>query len=413
MIGAAPGVNLVDPGDAVADPATSGAEHAHHLERQHRVSSPGWRVPVPRPPAPAGGVAVVSAEHAGWSPAIERVGGWSTVLGRLVEGEDLSGDEAAGGLATILAGEASPAQLAAFIVALRLKGETVEEVAGMVGAMLEAAAPLELPPDTVDIVGTGGSPRRKVKALNVSTMACIVVAAAGATVCKHGNLRASSTSGSFDLLAALGIGYDLDGAELAAVVRDVGLGFCFARTFHPAMRHAGPVRAELGVPTVFNVLGPLSHPGRVDRQVIGVGDGRLIDLVAGALAARGSTHALVVHGDGALDELALTGPTAVREVREGEVVAAYTIEPFDAGLGVVGVDDLPGGDASANAEIAHAVLSGERGPARDIVVLNAGAGLYVAGITETIADGVERAQAAIDAGDARAILQRIQVRTAR
>ena len=355
----------------------------------------------------------MTTDPAGRASAIDRVGGWPTVLGRLVEGQDLSADEAAAGLATILAGEATPARLAAFIVALRLKGETVEEVAGMVGAMLEAAAPLELPPDTIDIVGTGGSPRRRVKALNVSTMACIVAAAAGATVCKHGNLKASSTSGSFDLLGALGIGYELDGPELGAVVRDVGLGFCFARTFHPAMRHAGPVRAELGVPTVFNVLGPLSHPGRVTRQVIGVGDGRLLDLVAGALAARGSVHALVVHGHGALDELALTGPTMVREVRGGEVVAAYTLEPADVGLVAVAEDALPGGDAAANADIARAVLAGEPGPARDIVLLNAGAGLYVADLAETIADGVERARAAIDAGDAADVLGRIVARTRR
>lgn len=345
------------------------------------------------------------------APAVDRVGGWSRIIGRLVEGEDLARDEAAAALASILAGEASPAQLAAFIVALRVKGETVDEVAGMVGAMLDAAAPLALPPGTIDIVGTGGSPRRRVKALNVSTMACLVAAAAGATVCKHGNLKASSTSGSFDLLGALGIGFDLDGPALAAVVRDVGVGFCFARSFHPAMRHAGPVRAELGVPTVFNLLGPLSHPGRVSRQVIGVGDPRSLDLVAGALAARGAEHALVVHGDGAIDELALTGPTAVREVRGGEVVDAYTYEPSDAGLEAVAIDDLPGGDAVANADIAHRVLAGEAGPARDIVVLNAGAGLYVAGLVPSIAEGVRAAEAAVDAGTARDVLTRVVERT--
>jgi anthranilate phosphoribosyltransferase len=345
-------------------------------------------------------------------PTIEELGGWQQILGHLVEGQDLRGEEAAAALASILAGEATPAQLAAFIVALRLKGETVEEVAGMVGAMLDAAAPLELPPGTIDIVGTGGSPRRRVKALNVSTMACIVAAAAGATVCKHGNLKASSTSGSFDLLGALGIGYDLDGPALAAVVRDVGVGFCFARSFHPAMRHAGPVRAELGVPTVFNLLGPLSHPGRVRRQVIGVGDPRSLDLVAGALAARGSEHALVVHGDGAIDELALTGSTQVREVRDGEVLAPSTYEPGDAGLSPVAVEALPGGDAGANADIARAVLAGEPGPARDIVVLNAGAGLYVAGLVDSIAEGARRAEAAIDAGTAEGLLARVVERTA-
>jgi len=342
---------------------------------------------------------------------IDAVGGWRTVLGELVERRDLAGEQAAAALATILAGEATDAQIAAFIVALRLKGETVEEVAGMVGAMLDAAAPLELPPGTIDVVGTGGSPRRRVKALNVSTMACVVAAAAGATVCKHGNLKASSTSGSFDLLGALGVGYDLDGPALAAVVRDVGLGFCFARAYHPAMRHAGPVRAELGVPTVFNLLGPLSHPGRVVRQVVGVGDRRVLDLVAGALAARGSAHALVVHGDGALDELALTGPTEVREVRAGEVVGSWTVEPRDVGLAAVDADALPGGDPEANAAIAQRVLGGEAGPARDIVVLNAGAALVVAGRAGSLADGVTAAAAAIDDGRATAKLEQVRART--
>lgn len=345
--------------------------------------------------------------------AIDRVGGWPHVLGRLVDGEDLRADEAAAGLASILAGEATPAQIAAFIVGLRVKGESVEEVAGMVGAMLDAAAPLELPPGTIDIVGTGGSPRRRVKALNVSTMACLVAGAAGATVCKHGNLKASSTSGSFDLLGALGIGYDLDGPALAAVVRDVGVGFCFARAFHPAMRHAGPVRAELGVPTVFNLLGPLSHPGRVTRQVVGVGDPASLDLVAGALAARGSEHALVVHGHGAIDELALTGTSEIREVRDGEVVASRTFAPDEAGVATVPVDDLPGGDAADNARIARGILAGESGPGRDIVVLNAGAGLYVAGRAGSIADGVALARSAIDDGAAQAVLDRVVARTAR
>lgn len=343
---------------------------------------------------------------------IASVGGWPAVLGQLLDGRDLSAEQAAAALATILAGEATPAQTAAFIVALRLKGETVEEVDGMVGAMLDAAAPLDLPEGTIDIVGTGGSPRRRVKALNVSTMSCIVAAAAGATVCKHGNLKASSTSGSFDLLEALGVGYDLDGPALGALVREVGLGFCFARAYHPAMRHAGPVRAELGVPTVFNVLGPLSHPGRVRRQVVGVGDARLLDLVAGALAARGSEHALVVHGDGALDELALTGPTEVREVRDGEVVGAWTASPADAGLAVADAADLPGGDAAENAAIAERVLAGAPGPARDIVLLNAGAGLVVAGVAGSLAEGAAAAAAAIDDGRAAAQLDRVRARTA-
>jgi anthranilate phosphoribosyltransferase len=339
--------------------------------------------------------------------AIEAHGGWPAVLGRLLRGEDLEREVAAAALATVLAGDATAAQTAALIVALRIKGETVDELAGMVGAMLEAAAPLELPPGTIDIVGTGGSPRRRVKALNVSTMASIVAAGAGAVVCKHGNVKASSTSGSFDLLRALGIAYDLPAERLAAVVREVGVGFCFARAFHPAMRHAGPVRAELGVPTVFNVLGPLSHPGRVSRQVLGVGDPRLLDLVAGALAARGAAHVLVVHGADQLDELSLTGPTHVREVRDGAVVDAYDIEPRTLDLPVVDAGDMPGGTPQENAAIARAVFSGAQGPARDIVSLNAAAGLYVAGVADSLASGIDLARKAIDDGAAAATLERL------
>ncbi len=333
------------------------------------------------------------------------------MLGRLLDGQDLARDAARAALATILAGEATAAQTAGFIVALRQKGETVDELAGMVGAMLDAAAPLVLPPDTVDIVGTGGSPRRRVRALNVSTMACIVAAAAGATMCKHGNVKASSTSGSFDLLGALGIRYDLDAERISAVVHEVGVGFCFARAFHPAMRHAGPVRAELGVPTVFNILGPLSHPGRVTRQVIGVGDPRSLDLVAGALAARGAVHALVVHGADQLDELSLAGPTHVREVRDGAVVASYEVAPADVGLEVVAADRMPGGTPEENATIARRLFDGEPGPARDIVALNAGAALYVAGRADTLASGLELARVAIDDGAAATALHRLVVAT--
>ena len=287
------------------------------------------------------------------------------------------------------------------------KGETVAELDGLVAAMLDAAAPLDLPAGTIDIVGTGGSPRRRTRALNVSTMASIVAAAAGATVCKHGNLRASSTSGSFDLLTALGVNYELDPGRVADIVAEVGVGFCFARAFHPAMRHAGPVRAELGIPTVFNVLGPLSHPGRVTRQVLGVGDPRLLDLVAGVLAARSVDHALVLHGADHLDELSLCGPTHVREVRDGEIVGSYDVEPGDLGLAVVDEDDMPGGSPDENARIARSVLEGTAGPARDIVTMNAGAGLYVAGVVDSLVAGVAAAQSAIDAGAATATLDRL------
>lgn len=345
--------------------------------------------------------------------AVDAHGGWPAVLGRLVRGIDLDRAEAEAALATILAGEATGAQIAGYIVALRIKGETVDEIAGMVDAMLGAAAPLDLPDGTIDIVGTGGSPRRRERALNVSTMASIVVAAAGGTVCKHGNVRASSTSGSFDLLDALGVGYDLSGEELAAIVREEGVGFCFARAYHPAMRHAGPVRAELGVPTVFNVLGPLSHPGRVRRQVLGVGDGALLDLLAATLAARGAVHSLVVHGADQLDEISLSGPTHVREVRDGAVVDRYDVDPADLGLQPVASSEMPGGDAAENAAIARAVLAGEPGPARDIVLMNAGAGLYVADLASSIAAGVEAAREAVDSGRAANTLDRLIAATRR
>lgn len=340
-------------------------------------------------------------------PAIDPVGGWPFILGALVAGRDLTAAQAEAALASVLAGEATPAQTAALIVALRMKGEAVDELAGMVGAMLDAASPLLLDDDVIDIVGTGGSPRRRARALNVSTMASLVAAGAGARVCKHGNIKASSTSGAFDLVAALGIRQDVDGPHLEALVAELGIGFCFARAFHPAMRHAGPVRAELGVPTVFNVLGPLSHPGRLSRQVIGVGDGRLLDLVAGVLAARGARHALVVHGADALDEISLSGPTHVREVRDGAVVNEFDVTPEEFGFDPVAVDDMPGGTPDENAVIAHALFAGEPGPARNIVVMNAAAGLYVAGRAESLVAGTAMAQEAIDRGAVSDLLARL------
>jgi anthranilate phosphoribosyltransferase len=224
-------------------------------------------------------------------------------------------------------------------------------------------------------------------------------------VCKHGNRRASSTSGSFDLLEALGVAIELDAAAIRRCVDRAGVGFCFARSFHPAMRHAAPVRAELGVPTVFNLLGPLSHPGRVDRQVIGVSDPTLLELVAGVLAARGVAHALVVHGRDQLDELTTRTVSDVREVRDGDV-RAWELAPGDVGLAVA-ADELPGGTPDENARIAHEVLGGALGPARDIVVLNAAAGLYVAGVAPSIGDGVGAAQAALDSGNAVATLEQL------
>ena len=328
------------------------------------------------------------------------------MLGRLIEGQDLDQDLARLALDVVLAGEATDAQIAGFIIGLRQKGETVTEIVGLVDAMLASCAPLDLPPGTVDIVGMGGSAPRRIAALNVSTMASIVAAAAGAVVCKHGNRKASSTSGSFDLLEQLGVGVELDGPAVRKCVDEAGVGFAFARTYHPAMRFAGPVRAELGVPTVFNVLGPLSHPGRVRRQVLGVADHRLIDTIAGVVAARGAEHTWVVSGGDGLDELTTTTTSTVRVVRDG-AIETRTLDPTAHGLARVDAEAIAGGDAAANAAIARRLFEGETGPVRDIVALNAGAALVVADVVPELGDGIAAAITALEDGKAAATLARL------
>jgi anthranilate phosphoribosyltransferase len=343
------------------------------------------------------------------SVTLDELGGWRGILLQLTSGRDLTADEGHAAMTEILAGRASDAQIAAYIVALRMKGEAVEEIAGMVDAMLEASDPVTLPPvavDAVDIVGTGGGPSRRSHALNVSTMACFVVAGAGAYACKHGNRKASSTSGSFDLLEALGVAIDLDGAGVARCVAEAGVGFCFARAFHPAMRHAGPVRAELGIPTLFNFIGPLSNPARVSRQVIGVNDPAMAPTVVGVLLRRGAARAMVVHGHDGIDELTVTGRSTVWEVRDGDVLQ-YEIDPRDLGLTVVDVDGIVGGDAEVNAAIAGRIFAGEAGPHRDIVALNAAAGLVVAGAADDLSAGLALAQESIDEGRAAATLRKL------
>ena len=336
----------------------------------------------------------------------EELGGWRAILSTLTESRDLTGVQARAAMGQILRGEATAAQIAAFIIALRMKGETVEEMSGLVDAMLAAAAPIELPfdaRDAIDIVGTGGAPSRRAHALNVSTMACFVAAGAGVKVCKHGNRKASSTSGSFDLLEALGVPLELDGPAVAECVAQAGIGFCFARAFHPAMRFAGPVRAELGVPTVFNFLGPLSNPARVQRQVIGVSDAGMAPTVVGVLQARGAPRAVVVHGHDGMDELTTTGPSTVHELADGSV-RTYELDPADLGLTVVSADEVKGGDPATNAALARRVFAGESGPYRDIVVLNAAAGLWVAGRVDDLGAGIALAQASIDQGHAQTAL---------
>lgn len=346
--------------------------------------------------------------------ALAELGGWPGVLTGLTAGEHLSRQVARAAMAEILAGEATAAQIAGFVIALRAKGETTDEMVGMTSAMLDASMPLTVPLHTVDIVGTGGSGHRRKHALNVSTMASFVASAAGATVCKHGNYRASSTSGAFDFLTALGLKVDLDGPALEACVAETGLGFALARLFHPAMRHAGPVRAELGVPTVFNLLGPIAHPGRVRRQLIGTANEALAKQLADVCYERGVDRVWVVTGAGGLDELSTTGPSVIFDVGPEGVERRELDLRF---LGIVppdSLDALSGGSAEENVAIFDAILTGrEASPRRDIVVLNAGAALVIAGVVTDLAAGIREASAAIDDGRALAKLEALREATHR
>ncbi len=339
-------------------------------------------------------------------------GGWPGLLGAITDGIDLTRPQAEAAMSDILAGQATQAQIAGLVVGLRAKGETAEELTGFATAMADAATPLNVDDRAIDIVGTGGSDHRRRHALNVSTMASIVASSAGAVVCKHGNRKASSTSGSFDFLEALGVAIELEPAQLESCVAEVGLGFAFARSFHPAMRFAGPVRVELGIPTVFNLLGPVAHPGRLTRQVVGVSSPERAETVAKVLQALGSQSAWVVSGADGLDELSTTGDSVVFMVESGEV-RRQKIELQALGIAPATLDELAGGSAEANVEIFGRVLSGEHGAHRDIVVVNAGAGLVVAGEATTLADGVKLAGNAIDDGRSEAKLEQLRTVTNR
>jgi anthranilate phosphoribosyltransferase len=335
----------------------------------------------------------------------DEVGGWPAILGTLAARRDLTAEQARAAMAEILDGAATPAQIAGFIVALRMKGETVEELGGLVDAMLAAAERVTLPSDepVVDIVGTGGD---RAHTINVSTLSALVVAGAGGRVCKHGNRAASSATGSADLLEALGVRIDCGPDEVARCVADAGIGFCFAPRFHPAMRHAGPPRRELGIATAFNFLGPLANPAGVRRLMIGVADPSMAERMVGVLAARGSERVLVVHGDDGLDELTLSTTSQVVELRDGEV-RDYAVDPKELGIASAPTEALVGGDPATNAELARRVLAGDAGPHRDVVCLNAGAALVVAGMADDLAHGLQAAQAAIDGGGAAAALDRL------
>ena len=340
--------------------------------------------------------------------ALADLGGWPAVLGHLVAHQDLTADTARAAMDEILAGEASPAQLGAFVVALRMKGEAVDELNGMLDAMLAAANLVTLPPDlagrAIDVVGTGGD---RSHSINVSTLAALVVAGAGVPVCKHGNRAASSQCGAADLLEALGVAIELSPAGVARCVEGAGIGFCLAPRFHPALRHAGPARREMGIGTAFNVLGPLANPGRVRRMLLGVADVLLAERMLAVLKAHGSQHVLLVHGHDGLDELSTTGPSTVFELRNGEVTTTV-VDPRDLGLPLAQPADLRGGDPATNARLAGWVLDGHHGPHRDIVVLNAGASLVVGGAAASIEEGMVTAAAVLDDGRAAAALERLR-----
>lgn len=338
--------------------------------------------------------------------SLEEVGGWPALLGPLAAGEDMTRAVAEMAMTEILTGEATQAQIAGLLVGLIAKGETVDELAGFVTAMHAAAEPMKVFPDAIDIVGTGGSNHRRRHALNVSTMAAIVASAAGAVVCKHGNRKASSTSGSFDFLEALGVSFDLGPKELETCVDEVGLGFAFAKSYHPAMRFAGPVRAELGIPTAFNLLGPLANPARVTRQVVGVDSPERAESLANVLKETGSVSAWVVSGADGLDELSITGDSVVYTVSEHGIQREEVV-PTSMGINTANLDQLVGGTAADNVAIFQRILDGERGPYRDIVLLNAGAGLVVAGQAATLREGIELVAAVVDDGLATAKLAQL------
>jgi anthranilate phosphoribosyltransferase len=327
---------------------------------------------------------------------------WSGILGRLASGEDLTRNEARDAMAAIMAGDATPAQIAALIVSLRIKGETVDEMTGLVEAMRAAAVTVDIGVPVVDLVGTGGD---RSGTFNISTTAAFIAAGAGAKVAKHGNRSASSKCGSADVLEGLGVRIDLEPEATAEMVRDVGFGFFFAPRYHPAMRHAGPVRTELGIPTVFNFLGPLANPAGAKRQVIGVSDHRMAERMIGVLRSLGSEYAFVVYGEDGLDEFTTTAPTFIYRLRNGEITTAE-FTPEDLGVARSRPEDLLGGEVAENVGITRAILAGEQGPKRDAAVVNAAPALVVAGLAEGFVDGVQLAAATIDSGEAEAVLER-------
>ncbi len=325
------------------------------------------------------------------------------LLGTIAGGRTLTEEETFYGLDRMTAGEASPAQMGAFLMGLRVRGETIDELTGAARLLRARMIPVNAPNDAVDIVGTGGD---GLKTYNISTCAAFVAAGAGLKVAKHGNRSVSSLSGASDVLTALGVKIDLTPVEISRVIEETGLAFLWAPMHHPAMKVWAPIRAELGLRTLFNLMGPICNPANVTRQVVGVYAPEWVQPIAHVLHKLGSHHAWVVHGRDGLDELSTTGPTLVAELKDG-AVSTFEIAPEDAGLARARLADLKGGDATVNAAALRAVLAGEHNAYRDIVLLNAGAALLVGSKAETLAAGVALAAASIDSGAAAAALTRL------
>lgn len=326
-----------------------------------------------------------------------------SALNRIAQGKDLTGTEMREVMETIMSGEATPSQIGAFLMGMRVKGETVGEIAAAVSIMRRKMVPVEAPEDAIDIVGTGGD---GAGTLNISTGASLVVAGTGVPVAKHGNRALSSKSGSAEALQALGIRLDLSPEEISSCIAQAGIGFMFAPSHHPAMKHVGPTRMEMGTRTMFNLLGPQANPAGVRRYVLGVFDNEWVEPVAAALLANQAKSAWVVHGDSGLDELSTTGPSFVSQIKDGNLTA-FEVTPEEAGLPRAALGDIVGGDPEHNAGELRKLLDGVKGPYRDIVLLNAAAAFIVADKVETLKEGVALGAETIDSGKAKATLDKL------
>jgi anthranilate phosphoribosyltransferase len=325
------------------------------------------------------------------------------IIAKVATGASLSRDEAASAFDAVMSGEATPSQMGGLLMALRVRGETVDEITGAVSAMRGKMLRVTAPADAVDIVGTGGDGSGSV---NVSTCASFIVAGAGVTVAKHGNRALSSRSGAADVLSSLGVKIDLSPEEVARCIREAGIGFMFAPAHHPAMKNVGPTRVELATRTIFNLLGPLSNPAGVKRQMVGVFSRQWVQPLAQVLKNLGAESAWVVHGSDGLDEITLTGPTFVASLENGNI-RTFDVTPDEAGLSRVAGEALKGGDATANAVALQGVLDGKPGPFRDVALLNAAAALIVAGRAKTLKEGVAIGTEALDNGAAAARLKQL------